>query len=183
MQRAAQRSRHQRPHRLAAIEELDQIALLTLRETEVEAGIVVVGDIQERRETAVVKEAALRPRPEAAELRRNQGAADSPRRPTVGLEGIDAHLGWSVRVVAGVGVERRHVAPRAFASAVEDRLTTFRCCGVEAAGRRLRCLQRELVVVERGQLRRHLVGVVAELEKAPSDCRRILGLIVEPLVV
>jgi hypothetical protein len=37
--------------------------------------------------------------------------------------------------------------------------------------------------VERGKLRRHLVGVVAELEKAASDRRRILDRIVESLVV
>src|SRR5688572_2835935 len=88
--------------RLAALDELDQIALLTWQQTEGETGVVVVDHIQERRETAVVEEAALRPRPQAAELRRNQGAADRPRRPTVGLEGVDAHLGRRVRVVAGV---------------------------------------------------------------------------------
>src|ERR1051326_4348764 len=73
--------------RLAALKELDQIALLIWQQTEVETGAVVVSHIQERRETAVVEEAALRPRPEAAELRRNQGAADRSRRPTIGLEG------------------------------------------------------------------------------------------------
>jgi len=47
------------PLRLAALEELDQIALLTWRQTEAETGVVVVGHIQERRETAVVEEATL----------------------------------------------------------------------------------------------------------------------------
>ena len=91
--------------RLAALDELDQIALLTWRQTEFETGVVMVDHIQERRETTVVEEAALRPRPEATELRRNHGAADRPRRPTVGLEGVDAHLDRRVRVVAGIGVE------------------------------------------------------------------------------
>ena len=45
--------------RLAALEELDQIALLTWQQTEVETGVVVVGHTQERRETAVVEEATL----------------------------------------------------------------------------------------------------------------------------
>src|SRR5579864_1819262 len=180
--RAAQRSR-QRPHYLEALEEFDQVALLSWPQTEVEAGIVVADHIQECRETAVVEEAALRPSPEAFELRRDHGAADRPLRSTVGLEGVDTHFGRRMRVVAGVSVERRHMAFRAFALAAEDRLTTFRRSGVEAAHRRLRCLQRELVVVERGQLRRHLVGVMAEFEKAASDRRRVLGRIVEPLVV
>ena len=55
---------------LAALEELDQIALLIWQQTEVETRVVVVGHIQERRETAVVEEAALRSRPERSEERR-----------------------------------------------------------------------------------------------------------------
>jgi hypothetical protein len=175
---------------LTTLEEFDQIALLNWRQIEIETGVVMVDHLQERRKTAVVEKAALRPRPEAAELRRNQHPRVQPPRPAVGLEGVNFSLGvfeadflWRVRVEAGVGVKRRHVALRAFTAAVEDRLTTFRRCGVEAARRWRRRLQRELVVVERGQLRRDLVGVVAELEKAASDRRGKLGRIVEPLVV
>lgn len=107
---------NRRPSRLAALEELDQIAPLIWRQAEVETGVVVVDHIPERRKTTVVEEAALRPRPETAELRRNHGAADRPvrnrpTRPTIGLEGVDAQFGRRVRVVAGVRVERRHVTP------------------------------------------------------------------------
>ena len=66
--------------RLAALEELDQIALLTLQQTEVETGVVVVGHIQERRERPLWKKPRF-DRAQRPEQRCNQGAADRPRRP------------------------------------------------------------------------------------------------------
>jgi hypothetical protein len=44
---------------------------------------------------------------------------------------VDAHLGRRVCVVASIGLERRHMAFRAFALALEDRLSTLRRGGVE----------------------------------------------------
>jgi hypothetical protein len=82
---------------LTALEELDHIPLVAFRQTEVETGVVVVDHIEERREAAVVEEATLRPRPEAIELWRDQGAADRPGRSTVGLEGVDAKMCWARR--------------------------------------------------------------------------------------
>jgi hypothetical protein len=50
----------------------------------------------------------------------------------VGLERIDADLGGRVQVIPWLGVERRHVAGRAFSFRLEDALPTAGGVSIEA---------------------------------------------------
>src|SRR6185437_12653378 len=117
-----------RPGRaLEALQVLHEVALLAGRQMQAEAAVVVVDDIQQGLEAAIVEEATLGPRPETLELRRGVGVVGS----AVGLEGVDADLRWRVLVVAGVGELRRHVAARARALTIEYRLPAPRGGRVE----------------------------------------------------
>src|SRR5690606_20161561 len=86
---------------------LDQIRFLTLAEAESEESVVVVDDVGERREAAVVIEAALRVRPEALQR----------RRPIVGVLRaaprvllVDADLVEAMHVPPGLREDRRNMA-------------------------------------------------------------------------
>src|SRR4051794_9492381 len=128
-----------------ALEVLDQVALLSRRQAQSEAAVVVVDHAPERLEPAVVVEAALRVRPQPAQ----RGGAVHPGRRALGLEIVGADLRRPVQVPTALRELRRDVAGRALALAVEDRLAAPRRGRVEAALRRLRRLQRHLVEVQR----------------------------------
>src|SRR5204863_1841483 len=64
------RSRVERGPRSKRLQVLDQIALLRVRQTELQERVVVLDDVAQRGEAAVVIEAALRTRVEAAQRRR-----------------------------------------------------------------------------------------------------------------
>src|SRR6185436_10955200 len=101
----------------------------------------MLDDGSEVREPAVVIEAALLPREQAA-----QGRGSIPLiGRAAGLEVVDADLGGGVHVPPGLREQRRHVAGRAPGAAVEDGLSPRRRRRVEARSRRLWRRQRELI--------------------------------------
>src|SRR6476620_8129140 len=104
----------------------------------------MLDDGSEVREPAVVIEAALLPREQAA-----QGCGSIPLiGRAAGLEVVDADLGGGVHVPTGLREERRHVAARAAGVAVEDGLRSFRGRSVERRGRWFWRRKRELKEVQ-----------------------------------
>src|SRR4051812_41096149 len=108
------------PLRSKRLQVLREIVLLATRQPQREVLVVVVDHIGERREAAVVIEAALHVRPEAAQRRRTVAPVRRARR----LEIIDADFLGRVHVPARLGVERRHVTAAAIRLAIEQRLAT-----------------------------------------------------------
>src|SRR5919198_4835336 len=154
---------------LEAAHVLDEVGLLARGEAELEAAVVVVDDGAERRIAPVVVEAALHLGDDPAQRRRPV----AERRGAVGLEVVDADLLAGVEVPAGVAELRRHVAARAASLAVEDRLAASRGGAVDALGVRHR--QRELVQVERRELRGDQVARMADVgEAGPGSDRELL---------
>src|SRR3954449_4400440 len=101
-------------------------------------------------ESTVVIEAALQPREQSTERRR----AIALVRRALRLEVVDANLGRLVEVPARLGEQRLDVAARASRAAGEDLLACFGRAWIKAAGRRTRRIERELVELQRRQLRR-----------------------------
>src|SRR5689334_17291344 len=103
--------------------------------------VVMIDDGSQRREPAVVIEAALRVGPEPAQRCGTVSLIGRAR----SLELVDADLRAGVHVPAGLGEERRHVTTAALGSAVEQGFTVFGSGTVVAAARRRGYRQRELV--------------------------------------
>src|SRR5262249_12307728 len=98
------------------LEELGQVGDLAVRELEREGAVVVLDDVRQRGEAAVVVEAALLVGPQAGQGRGAVAMVGIAR----GLEVVDADLRGGMRVPAGLRVERRDVAARALRLAREE---------------------------------------------------------------
>src|SRR5262245_12631897 len=101
----------------------DQVRLLRAAETEVEMLVVVVDDVDQRSETAIMIEAALLVGPQPSERR---GAVHTGRR-AISLEGVDTDLLRRMQVVAGLREQGWDVAGRALGRAVEESSTAREC--------------------------------------------------------
>src|SRR5882672_12829284 len=107
---------------LQRLQVLDQVALLLAVQPESEVDVVMLDDVPQSCKAPVVEEAAPLVRPQC---RQRCGAVHVGRR-AVGLKGIDPHLLGRVQVVPRFRIQRRNVAGRAFALAVEDLLASCR---------------------------------------------------------
>src|SRR6266705_3628259 len=163
---------------LQRLQVLDQIGLLLRVQPEHELPVVVLDHVAQRSEAAVVEEAALLVRPQS----RQRGGAILAGRRAVGLEGIDSELGRRVQVVPRFREERRNVAGRALAPAVEDLLAQLCGSRVETSDGRLRRLEGELIGMKRGKLGRDEVGRAARIPRAAPRGHRILDGIAQALV-
>src|SRR4051812_24462947 len=136
------------------LEVLDQIALLDVIQRQIEDAVVVVDDVQQRLEAAVVIEAGFLHRfqagraagvvvvgPEATE----RGCAIPAVRCTMRLEGIDADFLPLVEIPPRFGPERFDMAVVASGLAAEQSVAARGRAGVERPGRRLWCVDRQLV--------------------------------------
>src|SRR6202521_2910827 len=115
--------------------------------------LVVFNDILQSREPAVMIKPAFRVAPQSRQRRR---AVHVCRR-TVRLERIHTHLARSMKIVPWFRIKRRHVANRTFSLAIENFFSAFCRLLVKAPVGWLWCRDRQLVEVQRGQLRRHPV--------------------------
>src|SRR5581483_12031417 len=107
-------------------------ALLLRAQAQREEGVVVVDDVHQGREPAIVIEPALLVRPEAAERRRPVRAIGG----AVGLEVVDPDVARGMHVPAGLGPDGLDVAGAAPRLAAEERVTALRGLRIEAAGGR-----------------------------------------------
>src|SRR6266704_1400051 len=102
----APRCRTPPAERSQRLEELHQVGLLRARQAQLERRVVVVDHGIQRRESAVVEEAALRAREQAAQRGGPVAFVGRSER----LELIDPDLRAGVHVPTGLSVERRNVA-------------------------------------------------------------------------
>src|SRR5687768_11749315 len=79
------------------------------------------------------------------------------RRAAIGLEAVDTNIFSLVKVVPGLGENRRHVAGSAFGLTVEDNLSALRGRCVVTAWRRFGRRHRKLIKMQCGQFRRDQV--------------------------
>src|SRR5215831_17735119 len=70
----------------------------------------------------------------------------------IGLKGIDTNFGGRMQIIPGFGVERRHVARRAFPFRSEDALPSADSVFIEAACWRRWSRNGQLVEMKGGQL-------------------------------
>src|SRR3954452_5997038 len=91
---------------LTALQVLHEVLLLARRQPELEAVVVVLNDGGERREAAVMVEAALRLRHDAPQRCRPVTQRRRPAR----LEVVDADLVSRMEIPAGIAEPGRHVA-------------------------------------------------------------------------
>src|SRR5262245_18697579 len=108
---------------------LDQVPLLFFAEAELEKAVVVVNDILERLESAVVIEPALMDFlcvKQGAQRRGHIAASGA----AVGLKVVDPDVLGLVKVIARLGEERRHVTACANRFLVEDALAARHRFGV-----------------------------------------------------
>jgi hypothetical protein len=108
----------------------------------------VIHHISQRREPAVVIEPSLLVREQTSE----RGSAVSLGRGTVSLKVVDTYISGRVRVPAGFRVQGRHLAAGALRLPAEEG-SALDDGGVERSDRRLRCWDRELIDVQRRELR------------------------------
>src|SRR5262249_45663628 len=124
-----------------------------------ERAVVVLDDVRQRGEAAVVVEAALLVCPQARQRRGAVAMVGIAR----GLEVVDADLRGGVRVPAGLRVERRGAGGGAAGLAREELAAASRRARIEAAGRRARGGDGELVEVQGRQLRGDQIGLVLDV--------------------
>jgi len=109
---------------------LNQIALFGRSQTEVHASVVVVHDVVQRCEAAIVIKATF----EVCEEVTNRRSAVALIRCAVGLETVCADFRNGVQIPASIGPEWFDVAVVAFGFAAEQRITAVCRRGIEAAG-------------------------------------------------
>src|SRR5262245_28098819 len=144
---------------LERLQVLHEIGLLVRRQAERLARIVGLDDRVQRGGAAVVE--VRRVLPDALErsgpvllCRRARGVADAAVRFRLADD-----LAGIVQLAVGVGEGVAAVAASALARAVEHRLAAIGGGRIEGTGRRRRRRDAELVLLQRGQLRRHLIVV------------------------
>src|SRR6266568_8246281 len=98
------------------------------------------------------------------------------------MERIHAHLGWRVQVVPRFRIQRRNVASRALALAVEDFLAPLCSSRVETPHGRLRRLEGELIGMKCGKLGRYQVRGAARIPRAAPRGHRILDGVAQALI-
>src|SRR5579859_1853167 len=127
---------------------LHQILLLRLAQPQLALAVVVVHDVEQRRETAIM----IEPAGAVKQPARERGRAIPVVRRAARLEVVDAHLLSRMQVPTGLGERRRHMAGGALALTVEDNLAARRGDRIERARWRRGRGQRELVEVQGRQL-------------------------------
>lgn len=131
----------------------NQVVLLLLGQAQGKDRFVVVDDVEQGRELAIVVEAPFRVRPEAAQRRGPVPVI----RGAVRLEAVDPDLGRRMQVPAGVRPERLEVAGVALRLSREENVASGGRSRVEAPFRGSRGGNRELVELEGRQLSGDLV--------------------------
>src|SRR5690242_17689029 len=120
---------------------LNQVALFRGGQAERHARVVVIDDVVQRGEAAVVIKAAF----EMCEEIPNRRSAVASVGCAVGLEVVNANFRGGMQIPAGIGPERLDVAVVALGLATEQSVAAGGRRGIEAAGRRLRRWNCQLV--------------------------------------
>lgn len=144
---------------LERFEVFDEVVGLPIGEAEAEKAVVVLDDVVESGEAAIVIEAALGMRPQALQGRGAVAQIGSAAR----LKIVHADFLGRVQVPARLGKERRNVAGSAPRLPGEELLASGGGVWIEAAARRLGRGNGELIEVQRGKLRSDQIRSVMDV--------------------
>ena len=141
------------------------------RQAERHAGVVMVDDLPQVRNPPVV----IKPTLETGEQLIDWRCAVTVVGSSIGLEAVDADLGESVQIPPGIGPQRLDMAAVAVGFAAEQLVAARGRRRIEAARRRWRRRDRDLIELERRKLRGDLVIVRRDVRQIAEAVLAAIG--------